>query len=406
MIRILFFFLIFFLSLNASLYDEVVSQKRDTAVLKSFDIDESFLKDKELQRVINNYKYNDSSIFIEILSSANIYFPLIKQMLAEEGLPENLVYVAMAESGFKTRAYSIAKAVGIWQFMPTTAENFGLEVDLYVDERRDPIKSTKAAMAYLKHLYGIFGKWYLAVIAYNCGETRVIKAIKEAKSDKLEDLLKLKDNTRMQYLPAETRRYIRKIIAMSSMGQTENLMALTGNMHLLNMGQSYPMATVTVGAGTTLKEVSESIGVDYSELKSLNAALNHGFVPPYIDKFDIYIPYDKVAVFKENFTRKNPDEKYLVYVVKKGDTLSSIGDKYKINRKVIQDFNKLKTASLSPNQKLIIPIERSNDYEYVVQRGDTLNSIATKFDINVKELMDINDKKTTINAGEKIIIQK
>lgn len=393
-------------ALNASLYDDAVMQNREASVLKSLDIDETFLTDKEFQELRENYQLYRSNIFIQILSDAYIYFPLIKKMLSDADLPPSLVYMAMAESSFKNRAYSRARAVGIWQFMPRTATRFGLDVDLYIDERRDPVKSTEAAIEYLNYLHGLFGKWYLAVMAYNCGEGRLSKAIKQAGSDDLNALLSVKKGKRRQYLPKETRKYIRKIIAMASIAQSENLMMSTDNMHLLNRGQSYPMATVEVGSGTTLREISESIGVSYREMRKLNASLNYGFVPPYVDKFEVHIPYEKVADFKENFKRKNPSEKYIVYRVKSGDTLSSIGRKFGINYKVIKDFNNIKGSFLSIKQKLIIPIEKAKEFEYIVQNGDTLSSIARKFNVELERLIDINNKKKMIYAGEKLIIQK
>ena len=393
-------------SLNASLYDDSVTQNRDVSVLKSLEIDETFLKDKEFQELRENYRLYRSTIFIQILSDAYIYFPLIKKMLTDKGLPDSLVYMAMAESSFKNRAYSRARAVGIWQFMPRTAQRFGLDVDLYIDERRDPVKATEGAIEYLTYLHELFGKWYLAVMAYNCGEGRLKKAIKQAGSDDLNALLQVRKGVRRQYLPMETRKYIRKIIAMASIAQSENLMMSTNNMHLLNRGLSYPMASVEVGPGTHLKEISESIGVSYRELRVLNASLNYGFVPPYVKKFEVHIPYEKVADFKENFKRKNPNEKYLVYRVKSGDTLSSIGRKFGINYKIIKDFNGLRNSFLSLKQKLIIPIAKAERFEYVVQNGDTLSSIARKFNMELERLIDINNKKNVIYVGEKIIIQK
>ena len=393
-------------TLSASLYDDSVTQNHDINVLKSLDIDETFLRDKEFQELRENYWLYRSTIFIQILSDAYIYFPLIKKMLSDSGLPPSLVYMAMAESSFKTRAYSRAKAVGIWQFMPKTAKRFGLDVNMYIDERRDPVKSTEAAIEYLGYLHKEFGKWYLAVMAYNCGEGRLARAIREAGSDDLNVLLTVRKGIKRQYLPRETRKYIRKIIAMASLSQSENLMMSTNNMHLLNRGLSFPMASVEVGPGTTLREISDSIGVNYQELKTLNASLNYGFVPPYVNKFEVHIPYDKVADFKENFKRKNPDEKYIVYRVKHGDTLSSIGRHFGIPFKVIKDFNRLKSSFLSLKQKLIIPIEKAKQLEYVVQNGDTLSSIARKFNVKVEELIDNNNQRKTIYAGDKIIIQK
>jgi len=384
-----------------------MERRSDLSILKSLDIDETFIRDKELQRLLNNYKSYQKTRFMQILSDAYIYFPLIQKKLVEEGLPASLVFMAMAESSFNNRAYSRRRATGIWQFMPRTARRCGLRIDMYVDERRDPIKATKAAIIYLKHLYKFFNKkWYLAVLAYNCGEGRVKKAIKKAKSDKLEKLLKIKKGTRRQYLPKETRNYIRKIIAMASISQSENILGDTGNLHFLNRGMSYPMATVKVKAGVTIKEIANAIFMSEKELKKLNPALRYGFVPPYVKKFKIYIPYNKLAVFKENFKRKNPKEKYVIYSVKSGDTLSSIGKKFGINWRIIKDFNGMKRTFLKEKQKLIIPVEKVRRFEYVVQNGDSLISIAKKFGMKLKTLKTLNNKIDMIYAGEKLIIEK
>ncbi|MDR1912317.1 MAG: lytic transglycosylase domain-containing protein, partial [Helicobacteraceae bacterium] len=149
---------------------------RDRSALISLDVDESFLLDPEFQTMKSNFVFYRQETFMRILSDAYIYQPLIKQKIADAGLPPALVYMAMAESSFKPRAYSTAKAAGIWQFVPGTAKRYGLKVDSYVDERRDPIKSTDAAIRYLKDLYSQFGKWSLAIMAYNCGEGRVRSA--------------------------------------------------------------------------------------------------------------------------------------------------------------------------------------------------------------------------------------
>jgi len=393
--------------LNASLYDEVMIRKPDIEVLRSLDIDETFIADKELQKLLNNYNSYQKTRFMQILSDAYIYFPLIQETLTKEGLPASLVFMAMAESSFNNRAYSKRRATGIWQFMPRTARLSGLKIDMYVDERRDPIKATKAAIKYLKHLYRFFNKkWYLAVLAYNCGEGRVRWAIKRARSDKLKDLLKVKRGKRKQYLPKETRHYIRKIIAMASISRSENILGDTGNLHFLNRGMSYPMAIVKVSAGTTLKEIASAIFMKEKEVKALNPALRYGFVPPYAKEFKIYIPYNKLAVFKENFVRKNPKEKYVLYSVKKGDNLSIIGRKFGINWRIIRDFNHMKGTFLREKQVLIIPVEKIRRFEYVVQNGDSLISIARKFGMKLDVLKKLNNKTNMIYAGEKLIVER
>ena len=193
---------------------------------------------------------------------------------------------------------------------------------------------------------------------------------------------------------------------MASISQSENILGDTGNLHFLNRGMSYPMATVKVKAGVTVKEIAESIFMSEKELKKLNPALKYGFVPPYVKEFKIYIPYNKLAVFKENFKRKNPKEKYVLYFVKSGDTLSTIGKKFGINWRIIKDFNGMKRTFLREKQKLIIPVEKVRRFEYVVQNGDSLISIAKKFGMKLQNLKTLNNKIDMIYAGEKLIIEK
>lgn len=395
------------------------NNKEELGFLETFDIDESFLNDNEYKDLKSNYFQYKKTQLVSILSNASIYYPLIQEILEKEGLPKELVYVAMAESSFKTRAYSRTKAVGIWQFMPATAKLYGLRVDDYVDERRDPIKSTYAAAKYLKDLKKRFGKWYLAIMAYNCGGGRLNWAIKKAKSDSLEDLLVVlpkKESFRCpsrkrrwqkcQPLPRETRAYIRKILAMATLAENERTLTNLDASHLLNRGKSYPMATVEVKAGTTLQEVAEAINVDEEELKKLNNSLKYSFVPPYVDTFSLYIPYDKLASFKENFKPSSNEQKFIVYKVKQGDNLSSIGKKFGMNYKIIKHFNKVKKY-LKVNQKLIIPITKNSLVKYRVKKGDTLLSLAKKYRTTVDKILRTNNKtKKMIYVGEYLEIRR
>lgn len=190
--HILFFILSFsiFSNLFGISFEQQAQSKQELNFFNVFDIEDSFFYDEEYRALKNNYFEYKKLQLINILSNASIYYPLISDILEQEGLPRELIFVAMAESSFKNRAYSSARAVGIWQFMPYTAKLFGLKVDEYIDERRDPIKSTYAAVKYFKRLKERFGKWYLAIMAYNCGEGRLAWAIKNAQGDSLASLLK------------------------------------------------------------------------------------------------------------------------------------------------------------------------------------------------------------------------
>ncbi len=417
-ISILLFFVINLFS-TGIIYDPS-NQKQEISFLQALNIDESFLRDKEFQEVKNDYLSYKQEQVVNILSNASIYYPLIKDILEKEGMPTELVYMAMAESAFKNRAYSRTKAVGIWQFMPYTAKLYGLRVDEYVDERRDPIKSTYAAIKYIKRLHDEFGKWSLAVMAYNCGEGRLRWAIDKTGSDDLEDLLEIKPKRKSykckrrsrrfqkcQALPAETRRYIRKIVALASLAESERVLNSHDASYLLNRGMTYPMATVKVPSGTTMEEVANAIEENPRKIKSLNATLRYSFVPPYVDNFEIYIPYEKLPMFKEEFKAEANKNKFIVYTVKPGDNLSSIGRKFGIKFQLIKDFNNLRTSFLKLKQKLIIPVQKNQIIKYQVQKGDSLASIAKKYRISVDKILKLNNRnEKTIYVGEYLELQR
>jgi membrane-bound lytic murein transglycosylase D len=408
MLRIVATALTFCLVANAALF-ESTEANRDRSVLLSLDVDETFLQDTEFQTMKGNFAFYRQEAFLRILSDAYIYQPLIKQKIADEGLPPALVYMAMAESSFKPKAYSPAQAAGIWQFITGTAKRYGLKVDNYVDERRDPIKSTDAAIRYLKDLHAHFGKWSLAIMAYNCGEGRLKKAIEQAGTDDLSVLMSVTAGAKKQYLPLETRHYLRKVLALASLAESESLMVAASAEHLLNRGSSYPMAAAEVAPGATLQEIARAAGTSASNIRSLNPSLRYDFVPPYGKTYSIYLPYDKVAEFKQNYVFAANDNRYIVHFVQKGDSLNSISNKYGVTVAMLKDFNRLPTSTIKPNQQIVVPIIRQSltSDEYVVQRGDSLDSIAKKFRISVAELKDANQlRKSTIYAGDRLIIRR
>ncbi|NPA73900.1 MAG: lytic transglycosylase domain-containing protein, partial [Epsilonproteobacteria bacterium] len=158
---------------------------KEIRVLKSLDIDESFLTDPvfvDMQTTLDKYR---AKHFLKVLEDGHTFVPVLTKMIADAKIPKAFLYLAMAESNFSAEAKSKTRAVGLWQFMPRTAKLLGLKVNRYIDERRDPIKSTKVAIKYLKFLHKRFGKWYLAALAYNCGEGKLSKVIRKVGTDKL-----------------------------------------------------------------------------------------------------------------------------------------------------------------------------------------------------------------------------
>ncbi|WP_428737837.1 transglycosylase SLT domain-containing protein [Sulfurimonas sp.] len=399
-----FFLLLLPLFLYANLtYDS--NYEKELRVLTSFDIDPSFLYDP----VLNNMKQKTLSKdkhFFKAMEDAYLFIPAIKNALSKYDVPQEFLYLAMAESNFRTKAYSSKRAAGLWQFMPNTAKHYHLHIDEYTDERRDPIKSTEAAAKYLSSLHDRFGKWYLAAIAYNCGGGRLSRAIKEAGTD---DIAILLDEDK-KYIPQESRNYIRKIVAFSLIGSDERYLLRSEYEYLLNRANAYSLATIKLSGGESLQRISKLIGIPLKDLKKLNRHLKYDFVPPYSSNYDVYIPYIKLSEFKQKYSVEPVKNIYKIHVVTKGDNLSYIGKKYGVSYKVIKDFNNLKTTKLSLKQKLIIPIPKKSSKQkvdskhyYIVKKGDSLESISKAHKISIQNIRSQNNLEgSLIRIGDRL----
>lgn len=378
------FFFPLLLSANLSY---LTNQTKEIAILESFDIEASFLYDPIMNQMKNSQRdiYSDQQFF-QAMDEAYIFIPAIKNILAKYNIPPEFLFLAMAESSFSTKAYSVKRASGLWQFMPETAKLYGLRIDQYVDERRDLIKSTEAAAKYLSKLYDKFGKWYLAAIAYNCGDGRLSKAIKNANSDELSVLL----NPQKQYIPKESRFYIRKVVSLAMIGNDEQFLLNSEYEYLLNRANAYSISTVQVPRGESLKRVSSLIDIPLEELQKLNRHLKHDFAPPYLNSYNIYIPYIKLSAFKQKYFEEKLNKFYRVHIVARGDSLYSIGKKYNVSHMTIKDFNALKGDRLSLNQKLIIPISIKGDnqrisgnFPYSMKKGESIKSLLESTKANI-----------------------
>lgn len=383
------------------------NHNNELKILESFDIEPSFLNDPTMNAVRSKKtSVFKNKQFFSAMDNAYIFIPAIKNILTKNNIPQEFLYLAMAESNFKTKAFSSKNASGLWQFMSGTGKGYNLKIDSYVDERRDLIKSTKAASKYLSSLHKRFGKWYLAAIAYNCGGSRLSKAIKKAGSDKLSVLL----DEDKKYIPRESRYYIRKIVALALIGNDEQFMLKSEYEHLLNRANAYSIATVQLSSGESLKRVAKILNMPFEDLQKLNRHLKYYFVPHYADKYDVYIPYIKLAEFKQNYFETPMKNIYKIHIVSNGDNLSYIGQLYGVSYKMIMDFNHMKNSRLKLKQKLIIPIhsnkkmkEVGREFSYVVRRGDSLGSIAQAHKISVKNIKSYNDiTGSLIKIGERL----
>jgi membrane-bound lytic murein transglycosylase D len=390
------------------------NHNKQIMLLGAFDVDPNYIHDEHLNAMLQSKKSPKAyKHYYNAMQSARLYIPTIKMILHKADVPSEFIYLAMAESSFITKALSKKRAAGIWQFMPATGRQYGLHIDDYLDERRDPVKSTQAAARYLSSLHHRFGKWYLAAMAYNCGEGCVLRAIEKA--DGNDDIFTLLDEDK-KYLPKETRDYLRKILSYGLMGIDENDMSSSGYSYLMNRANHNSIATISLPKGEKISRVADILEIDKKEMQKLNRHLTYDFVPPFSKTCDVYIPYDKLNRFKQDYKPCELNKIYLVHIVKPGENLSRIGSKYKVPYKIIKEFNHLKSNNLRVSQKLIIPTTATliNKYKfkyaknsYVVRPGDNLSGIAKRYKISIKKLKSLNDKKSdVIHVSEKLIVPR
>ena len=370
-------------------------------ILKELDIDTSFMKTSYYANMRKGIQSSQVRTFTDALKSGYMYIPMIKTQIKASGVPDSFFYLAMIESGFSNHTVSNAKATGMWQFMEKTAKLHGLKVGEYVDERKDPVESTKAATMYLRSLKNQFGKWYLAALAYNCGDGCLSKAIQKAGTDDLATLI----DPEKKYLPPETRKFIIKILRAAYIAKDADFI-VSKDSSLLNVSGGLKLTKVEVPGGTNLVQIGDSIGLGTKKMKDNNPHLKFVFTPPTLKNYYVYIPENKKKLFTENFKPFNGKNNFYTYTVKKGDTLLAISKKTGISHRAIKSYNELKTNAVAYNQKLIIPSSNHNKIQnYTIQNGDTLATLSKKFKVDEKDIKEANSlASSNLSVGAKIVI--
>src|SRR5579859_1636577 len=317
------------------------------------------------------------------------YQEMIARVLHEEGIPQDLIYLAQAESAFQPLALSRAGARGIWQFVAWRGNEYGLQHTWWVDERQDPEKATRAAAQHLRDLYGMFGDWYLAMAAYNCGPGNVQKGIERTGYADFWELY------RRNVLPKETKNYVPIILALT-------LIAKDAAHYGIQVERDDPVPTDVVkpGRAIDLRLVAETIDVDVETLHQLNPALLR-LATPDDPSFELHLPKGAAEKFSAGIA-DIPPEKWVSWrrhKVGPGDTLTSIAKKYRVTPAAIASANNLeKGAALEPGDKLIIPAtqpvgEKSRLVQYRVRKGDTLGGIADRYSVSTDDLRKWNHLK-------------
>jgi membrane-bound lytic murein transglycosylase D len=377
----------------------------------------------KVEQWVKYYQTRGRKVFSRWLARSRKYIPLMKELLGEKGLPEDLVYLALIESGYNPRAYSRRKAMGLWQFRYHTGKRYGLRVNWWIDERRDPVKSTVAAARYLKDLYDRFECWYLAAAGYNAGEGKISRAIKRYKTEDFWEL------TKYPYLKRETKNFIPKMIAAAVIAKNPEDYGFSD----ISYEEPIRFETVRVNAATDLRVIAKASESTYKELKRLNPELRRWCTPPNFPDYELKLPYGKKEVFVRNFSKIRPSERitFRRHVVRSDETLSHIALKYRTDIGAITRMNSIGNKHrIRAGQSLIIPLRGSKSFArermakrldqgkgffgqdgraffYIVREGDTLWEISRSMGIDLESLCRWNGIKNAsrIYPGDRLKIR-
>ena len=347
--------------------------------------------------------------YVRWLARSQRYAPLIVPRLREAGLPTDLLYQSMIESGFNPYATSTAAAVGIWQFIPSTGRAYGLDRDWWIDERRDPEQATGAAIELMSDLYRQFGSWELASSAYNAGSGKISRAIRQYET---EDYWELSASHRT-YLKAETKNYVPKIMAAAILAKYADRYGLTEEIKEDDILGAWVHDVVPVSEATDLRVAAGLLGLTLEELEGMNPALRRGYTPPGVENYPLNVPSGRGAAFAEAYS-KLPEAKrttFVRYTVRRGDTLGRIAKNYGVPVSTVMRMNNISDArKLRVGQKLLIPVRADalggRDLVHVVVRGDTLSGIAEKYGMKVADLRSNNSlKDDTLAVGQRLEVR-
>lgn len=345
-----------------------------------------------VKREIKLLTGRNRTFLLESLKRAARYRPYILSKLKEAGLPEELSWLPLVESGFKIRALSPARALGLWQFIPSTGHKFGLKRNYYIDERLDPEKSTRAAIEYMKELHKIFGDWSTVLAAYNCGEGQVLRIIRKQKINYLDNFWDL-----YQKLPSETARYVPKFIAT---------LHIVNNMDQYDIEVKDPLepleySSFTINKQIRLKSIAKEIGVETQVLTTLNPELRYALLPS--EEYRLRIPETHSETFAAKIDKIKssypPPKKFAYHRVRRGQTLSGIAGRYNTSVHAITRANKIRRSNLIvAGQVLKIPKKGSpagtgddgkysgKKIKYTVKQGDNLWNIARRYGTTTKKI--------------------
>src|SRR5216683_2530847 len=359
------------------------------AEIKATHSDLPLMMTDQVAGYINYFSSRGRGTLEHALARAGRYQEMIQRVLKKEGVPQDLIYLAQAESGFHPLALSHAGARGIWQFMSSRAKGYGLERNWWVDERQDPEKATRAAARHLKDLYNEFGDWYLAMAAYNSGPGTVQSAVKRTGYADFWELY------RRNVLPKETRNYVPIIVAVTIMAKNPSQYGLQDI--AMDHPTKYDSAAITYPVD--LRLVAECVGATTVELQELNPSLLR-LTTPGEGKFDLHLPAGTKDEYQSSIAAIPTGMRlsWRYHTVQSGDTLASLAKTYRAPAKSIAEVNHLDATDLENGAKLVIPVAPGKHpmsdtatyarriTRYKVHRGDSVETVAENFGVSPQML--------------------
>jgi membrane-bound lytic murein transglycosylase D len=364
---------------------------------------------RKVELALQYFQTKGRKVFSIWLTRLGKYENLIRNTLKEESVPQELLYLSMIESGFNPKAYSYARASGLWQFIYATGSYYGLRADWWFDERRDPTLSTRAAARHLKDLYERFGDWYIAMAGYNYSPGKLQGHINRYNT---------KDFWQLKRLPRQTKNYIPTFIAASLIAKEPNKYGF-----FVEKAETVEFDTVMVSDCVDLEVVAKCVNSNFEEIRSLNPAVLRWCTPPNVKNFTLNLPKDTKELFKQEYAKIPSDQKisYKRHKIKSGETLSEISKKYATSISVLKSTNNLRSSRISAGKYLIIPVAQNEKYyktfkpvvyksskkkrsysapvtnvkghkkvSYIVKKGDTLGDIAELYNTRASNIRHWN----------------
>jgi membrane-bound lytic murein transglycosylase D len=371
----------------------------------------------QVQAYLDLFQTQQRKNFTAWLTRAGKYLPLMQRELKEAGLPEDLAYLAMIESGYNQKAYSKAHASGLWQFIPGTGALYGLKMDRYLDERRDAEKSTKAAVKFLGNLYDEFGDWHLAVAAYNAGPGKINKGLERYDTKDFWSLAEY------DYLAMETKRYVPKLIASIIIAKNPDKYGFTD----IQPENSLAYDTLEVGPGLPLDAISLISNCDRQTIELLNQELSTNQTPLDQSSYRIKLPIGSKKLASSNLPRlqRITTTDYKSHTITKGESLSQVCNQYDVNKTTLLKVNNLHSPKLATGQRLRIPFQttryhllpegsartiaaatQGNQMLHRIKKGESIVQIAQKYKVPAELITSWNNlpPKYKPQAGQQLSI--